>query len=130
MKSEREMNQVWLVDDDGEMSRAVALMLSLLDCKARIFPNSRQAAKALLAGGTPEILFLDVNMPEVSGLSLLEFVRHQPEWQKLPIWMLSAESTDTDVDKALALGANGYLVKPVSFEELEKAVRQAIPSKI
>jgi len=124
------MNQVWLVDDDGEMSRAVALMLSLLDCKAHIFPNSRQAARALLAGGCPDILFLDVNMPEVSGLSLLEFIRHRPEWQKLPIWMLSAESTDTDVDKAISLGANGYLIKPVSYDELEKAVRQVIPKKI
>jgi DNA-binding response OmpR family regulator len=124
------MYQVWLVDDDNEMSQAVALMLSLLDCKARIFSASRQAAKALLAGGCPDLLFLDVNMPEVSGLSLLEFIRHRPEWKKIPIWMLSAESTDTDVDRAMDLGANGYLIKPVSFEELERAVRQVIPKKV
>jgi CheY-like chemotaxis protein len=124
------MNQVWLVDDDEEMSQAVALMLSLLDCKTRIFSGSRQAAKALLAGGCPDLLFLDVNMPEVTGLALLEFIRHQPDWQKLPILMLSAESTDADVDRAMSLGANGYLIKPVSFEELEKAVGQVTPKKI
>jgi len=124
------MNQVWLVDDDEEMSQAVALMLSLLDCKIRIFSRSRQAAKALLAGGCPELLFLDVNMPEVTGLDLLEFIRHRPDWQKLPIWMLSAEGTDADIDRAMSLGANGYLIKPVSFEELEKAVRQVTPKKI
>jgi DNA-binding response OmpR family regulator len=124
------MNQVWLVDDDAEMSQAVALMLSLLDCKARIFSRSRQAAKALLAGGCPELLFLDVNMPEVTGLDLLEFIRHRHDWQKLPIWMLSAEGTDADIDRAMSLGANGYLIKPVSFEELEKAVRQVMPKKI
>jgi CheY-like chemotaxis protein len=124
------MNQVWLVDDDKEMSQAVALMLSLLDCKTHIFSSSRQVAKALLAGGCPNLLFLDVNMPEVTGLTLLEFIRRRPEWQMLPIWMLSAESTDADVDQAMFLGANGYLIKPVSFEELEKAVRQVIPKKI
>ena len=123
------MNQVWLVDDDSDMSRAIALMLSLLECKTHIFSNSKQAAKALLAGGCPDIMLLDVNMPEVSGLSLLEFIRKRPEWKGVPVWMLSAQSTDADVDKAMALGANGYLVKPVSFEELEKAVQQAIPKK-
>ena len=123
------MNQVWMVDDDEEMSRAVGLMLRLLDCKTRFFSNSRQAAQTLLAGETPDLLFLDVNMPEVSGLDLLEFIRRRPAWNQLPIVMFSAEGTDADIDKAKSLGANAYLVKPVSFEELEIAIRQVIPGK-
>lgn len=123
------MNQVWLVDDDQEMCQAVGLMLSLLGCQTRNFSNSRQAARTLLAGDIPDLLLLDVNMPEVSGLDLLEFIRRRPVWNPLPIVMISAEGTDADVDHAKLLGANAYLVKPVSFKELESAVRQVMPLK-
>ncbi len=123
------MNQVWLVDDDEEMTQAISLMLSLLKFKTRTFSGSRQVAKALLEIGCPDLILLDVNMPEVTGLALLEFIRHRPELQKIPILMLSAESTDADIDRAMSIGANGYLVKPVSFEELEKAIKQVIPQK-
>jgi len=118
------MKQVWLVDDDQEMCQAISLMLSLLDCRTRIFNDPRQAARTLLAGELPNLLLLDINMPVVTGLDLLEFIRHRPKWKTLPILIISAEATDADVDRAMSMGADGYLIKPVSYEELEKAFRQ------
>jgi DNA-binding response OmpR family regulator len=123
------MNQVWLVDDDQEMCQAIGLMLSLLDCQTRFFANSRQVARTLLAGETPDLLLLDINMPEVTGLDLLEFIRRRKTWNRLPIVMISAESTDVDIDHAKLLGATAYLVKPVSFKELENVTRQVLPNK-
>lgn len=118
------MRQVWIVDDDEEMSRAVGLMLKLLDCEVTSFLNARSAAQALLAGKRPEVLILDINMPEVSGLDLLEFLRRRKEWKSLPIFMLSTEAADVTVDRALQLGANGYVTKPVTLEELERVIQQ------
>jgi DNA-binding response OmpR family regulator len=118
------MRQIWIVDDDEEMTRAVSLMLKLLNCEVTSFFNARSAAQALLAGKRPDMMILDINMPEVSGLDLLEFLRRRKEWKTLPIFMLSTEAADVTVDRALQLGANGYVTKPVTLEELERVVRQ------
>jgi DNA-binding response OmpR family regulator len=119
------MKQVWIVDDDDEMGRAVSLMLGLLDCETKTFLNARSAAQTLLSGKNPDLLILDINMPEVSGLDLLEFLRRRKEWKNLPIIMLSSEAADTMVDKALQIGADSYVMKPVTIEELEKAMATA-----
>lgn len=119
------MRNVWVVDDDEEMIRAIELMLNMLDCEVMSFHNARSAAQTLLTGKRPQVLILDINMPEVSGLDLLEFLRRRPEWKDLPIIMLSSESADSTVDQALQLGADAYIMKPVTLEELERAMATA-----
>lgn len=118
-------SNVWIVDDDAEMIGAITLMLRVIDCAATGFPGARKAAQALLAGECPDLMILDINMPEVSGLDLLEFIRRRREWEQLPIVMLSTEAADITVDRALALGADGYVTKPVTLEELEQALGSA-----
>jgi two-component system, chemotaxis family, chemotaxis protein CheY len=119
------MKLVWIVDDDEEMGRAVSLMLKLLDCETKYFFHPRAAAQALLAGGRPDLMVLDINMPEVTGLDMLEFLRRRREWKDLPVIMLSSEAADIMVDQAMLLGADGYVMKPVTIDELEKAMSQA-----
>ncbi len=119
------MKEVWIVDDDEEMCKAIGLMLQLLDCVPRTFLHPRPAAQALLAGRRPDLLILDINIPEVSGLDMLEFLRRRAEWQDLPIIMLTSEAGDVMLEKAMQLGADGYAVKPVTIEELDKAMSQA-----
>jgi DNA-binding response OmpR family regulator len=124
------MRQVWIVDDDEEMNRAIELMLRMLDCEVRSFYNARSAAQTLLTGKTPQLLILDINLPEVSGLDLLEFLRRRPEWKELPIIMLSSESAESTVDKAILLGADSYIMKPVTIQELEKAMTIALQKHV
>jgi DNA-binding response OmpR family regulator len=119
------MKKIWIVDDDGEMAHAIQLMLKMLDYETRHFLQARAGAQALLDGGRPDLLILDINMPEVSGLDMLEFVRRRPEWNDLPIIMLSSEAADVQVDKALSLGADAYAFKPVMIDELEEALNKA-----
>lgn len=119
------MPLAWIVDDDDEMSSAVRLMLQLLEHKVEVFREARAAARALLAGRRPDFFILDINMPEVTGIDFLEFVRMRPELKGLPVVMLSSETTDVQVDEALHKGANAFVFKPVTLEELEAAVRKA-----
>lgn len=118
------MRTVWIVDDDDEMSHAVKLMLKLLDCKVRVFRNARSASKALLSGKRPDVMLLDINMPEVTGIDMLEFIRMRQEWKQLPIIMLSSETTDMQVDEAMELGADAYVFKPVTIDELDEALKK------
>ena len=119
------MKQIWIVDDDEEMSRAVELMLKMLDCDVTAFYNVRSAAQSFASGRKPDLIILDINMPEVTGLDMVEFLRRRPESKDLPVVMLSSEAADTTVDKALELGADSYVMKPVTIEELEKAMETA-----
>jgi two-component system chemotaxis response regulator CheY len=116
------MRHVWIIDDDEEMSGAVGLMLNLLDCDTSSFLSVRSAVQRLLSGKIPDLLFLDINLPEVSGFEMLEFLRRRPEWKNLPIVILSSEAADVVVDRALELGADSYVMKPVTIEELENAM--------
>jgi two-component system chemotaxis response regulator CheY len=84
----------------------------------------------LLTGKSPDLLVLDVNMPEVSGLDFLEFLRRRKEWKKLPIIMLSSEAADSTVDKAMHMGADVYLIKPVTIEELENAMATVLQKRM
>ncbi|HEX9840658.1 MAG TPA: response regulator [Anaerolineales bacterium] len=124
------MRHVWIVDDDEEMSRAVGLMLNLLNCDTTSFFNVRSAVQRLLTGKMPDLIILDINLPEVSGLDMLEFLRRRPEWKNLPVVMLSSEAADSIVDKALELGADSYVMKPVTIEELEKAMATAFSNHL
>jgi DNA-binding response OmpR family regulator len=120
------MQTVWIVDDDDEMSHAVELMLQLLEFSVKRFRDARSAAEELLSRSKPDVMILDINMPEVSGIDLLEFLRMRQEFKKIPVVMLSSETTDIQVDEALGLGADAFVFKPVTIEELETALAKAI----
>lgn len=120
------MRIIWIVDDDQDMAGAIALMLKLIRFESRHFMSARDAAQALLSGQSPDLMLLDINMPEVSGLDLLEFVRRRTEWGRIPVVMLSTEAADSTVDRAVALGADGYVTKPVTLEELQRALEGAL----
>ena len=123
------MRAVWIVDDDDEMSHAVKLMLQPLDCSAEVFRDARSAAKKLLTGEKPDVMILDINMPEVSGIDLLEFLRMRTETRGIPVVMLSSETTDLQVDEAMKLGADAFVFKPVTVDELEEAIRRAVAAR-
>ena len=119
------MKTLWYVDDDSEMIQAVKLMLQLLGYETVPFLDARKAAHRLLAGERPDVLLLDINMPGVTGLDFLEFLRRRPAWDDLPVIMLSSEAADVQVDTAMELGADAYVFKPVTIEELEQALETA-----
>jgi CheY-like chemotaxis protein len=123
------MARAWIVDDDDEMINAVRMMLRLLGFSVEAHHDARSAARRLLAGERPDVLVLDINMPEVSGIDMLEFVRMREELKDMPVVMLSSETTDAQVDQAMTLGADAFVFKPVTVEELEAALGKAMAKR-
>jgi two-component system chemotaxis response regulator CheY len=123
------MKRIWVVDDDEEMLRAIKLMLAVLDCEAVTFFGARSVVQTLRDGGRPDLMLLDINMPEVTGLDLLEFLRRIPVTKNLPVVMLSTESSDVMMERARKLGADAYVSKPVTLEELERAMNEAFEKR-
>ena len=61
-------------------------------------------------------------MPDINGLELISYVRNNPNYQNIPLFIVSTESSDKDLEKGLALGANEYLVKPFDTTRLQELV--------
>lgn len=71
----------------------------------------------------PCLLLLDINMPKLSGLEVLEWVRKQPQLKKIPVLMLTSSSHPADMEKARHLKANDFLLKPSNPAKLVELVR-------
>lgn len=70
----------------------------------------------------PDVIILDVMMPEISGIDILRMMRARPELSKIPVIVVSAKSMPADVKTGLEAGASVYLTKPVGFLDLKQAV--------
>jgi CheY-like chemotaxis protein len=73
-------------------------------------------------GEIPWIVLLDLKMPRKSGLEVLEWLRRQPRLRRLPVIIFTSSREKSDIARAYELGANSYLVKPVSFDQLKEMV--------
>lgn len=72
----------------------------------------------------PQVVLLDLNMPRLSGLQVLERLRQDPRTKLTPVVVLTSSKEDDDLVKSYSLGANSYVRKPVDFAEFIDAVRQ------
>jgi two-component system chemotaxis response regulator CheY len=82
-------------------------------------------ALRLLPRGPWDLVISDVNMPDINGLELLQFIRKNDQHRETPVLLISTQSSERDRERALALGADGYLIKPFTPEALrQQAVRQ------
>lgn len=71
----------------------------------------------------PDVILMDINMPRKNGLEVLEEVKRDPDLGCIPIVMLTTSQADDDVRTSYARHANGYVVKPVGFENFQSAIR-------
>jgi CheY-like chemotaxis protein len=72
----------------------------------------------------PFLLLLDLKMPGTNGFEVLQWLRQEPDFKRLLIVVLTSSNLQSDVDRAYDLGANSYLVKPVSFDEMANLIQR------
>ena len=72
----------------------------------------------------PKIILLDLKLPKVSGLEVLRQIKTDPRTQMIPIIVMTSSAQDSDIIESYQLGVNSYIVKPVDFEQFNKAVEQ------
>ncbi len=75
-----------------------------------------------------DLILTDINMPDINGLELVNFVKRTPQYKDTPIFIISTEGSDRDREKGLQLGANEYLVKPFEPEKLLELVKKYLGS--
>ena len=71
----------------------------------------------------PKVVLLDIQMPKVNGIEVLQKVKSDPRTKATPVVILTSSKEDPDIQKCYDLGANSYIVKPVNFESFAEAIR-------
>ncbi len=83
-------------------------------------------ALRLLPREKVDLIITDINMPDINGLELISYVRNNPNYRDIPLFIISTESSEKDMEKGLALGANEYLVKPFNPLRLQELISKYI----
>jgi CheY-like chemotaxis protein len=117
-----------LVADDEE--DIVGLVTMIIERSGHEVVSVRDGAQALAAlrRRRPDLVVLDISMPEVDGLEVLRRIRADEETSELPVLLLSAQAQEADVRRGFATGASAYVKKPFSPRELAKRVDELLGS--
>lgn len=72
---------------------------------------------------TPKVVLLDIQLPKVNGIEVLQQLKQDPRTKNIPVVILTSSREDPDIQKCYDLGANSYIVKPVNFEGFSQAIK-------
>jgi len=112
---------VLVIEDDPTLSKLVTEVLSTAGFQVRT-ARDRSEINAEINKGVPDIVLLDVTLPDADGFQILERIRGNTRLAKLPVIMMTARSEVTDIARGLALAADGYVTKPFKISALISAV--------
>lgn len=115
------MNRVLAVDDSHVIRRLVEVSLQQLNVEVETAASGRTACD-LLQRSAPDLLILDVGLPDMTGWDVIDFVRQERALDGLPVVMLTGYSDASDRDRADDAGVERYLVKPFRPADLRRAV--------
>ena len=121
-RSARVSGRVLIVEDDKELAEHYCLVLSAAGIEARFLTEPARLMPELSAF-QPDIVLMDVQIGDYSGVTLARLIRFESRWLSLPIIYLSSEDNRDDQLEALSKGADEFLVKPVSDDYLVRSVR-------
>ncbi len=124
----RDEQQTILVVDDEHMNRTVLAELLTLNYRVILAKNGDQAMKLALSSNRPDLILLDVVMPEQSGYDVLKRLRNEERTKDIPVIFVTALSSEDDEEKGLELGAVDYIVKPFRPAIVRARVRNHLHS--
>ena len=117
--------RILVVDDEPNIVMSLEFLMRRAGFEVAVARNGREALEAL-AGQPPDLLLLDVMMPEFDGYEVCERIRSRPEWTATKIVMLTARGREVERERGLALGADAYVTKPFSTRDLVEQVKRML----
>ena len=116
------MRNILVVEDSPTMRQLISFAIKRIPESKIIEATDGVDALKKLSSENIDIILADINMPIMDGLKLVSLVRNNPSYQHIPIIMITTEGAEEDKKRALAIGANAYLTKPIQTQELMKLV--------
>jgi DNA-binding response OmpR family regulator len=117
---------VMIIEDEPDAAEMFAEMMRVNGFRVlKMFASA--PAIPLIVQEKPDLVILDIMLPDISGLEVLRYMRREPELTSIPVIVVSAKSMPADIKVGIDAGASMYLTKPVGFLDLKQAVEQVLP---
>lgn len=121
------MNKKVLVIEDSSTMRSL-IVTTVEDLKGFETVEVKNGIEALKMLPTQkfDLIITDINMPNINGLEVVSFVKGHPQYQMIPMIIVSTEQGEKEIQKGLSLGASDYLTKPFHPENLKKVIQKVM----
>jgi len=116
------MPNILVVEDSPTMRQLISFAIKRIPDSRVIEATDGVDALKKLSSDKIDLILADINMPVMDGLKLVSLVRGNPAFKDIPIIMVTTEGAEEDRKRAIAIGANAYLPKPIQTQELLKLV--------
>jgi two-component system, chemotaxis family, chemotaxis protein CheY len=116
--------KILIVEDSRTSREFIAATVEAVPGIEAIATSSGFEALKLLPRHRFDLIITDINMPDINGLELINFVKKNPNYRDTPLFIITTEGREQDRDRGMALGAAEYLVKPFQPQRLEGLVRR------
>jgi DNA-binding response OmpR family regulator len=117
--------KILIADDEPNIVAALEFLLQRSGYEVHVARNGDEALK-LVEATHPDLVLLDVMMPQKSGYEVCMRIRERADWRHIKIIMLSAKGRDAEVSKGLSMGADIYVTKPFSTRELMDKIKDLL----
>lgn len=126
MESEEKKARILVIDDDPSLQKLVKSLLMRANMEPVIAMNAAEAAQALRNPPLPDVLVLDLMLPDVSGITFLRQIRAKEVFADIPVVILSAMADPDTIREGLNAGADRYLTKPYLANNLIKTLQEVL----
>lgn len=116
------MIKALIVDDSRQIADSMAQMLGFFGIEGQTAYGARAGLNALKEI-TPSIVFLDLNMPGLTGFEVLSYLRREPRLQDVPVIVVTSDDQPESADRAIQNGATAYVIKPITLDVLEATLK-------
>jgi DNA-binding response OmpR family regulator len=123
--NQRVNQKVVIVEDEPDAADLFAEMMRLSGYQVVKSHNSA-FAMSIIRAETPDVVILDLMMPDISGMEVLQYMRREPGLRNIPVVIVSAKGLPSDIQAGLEAGASAYLTKPVGIGKLRETVKSVI----
>src|SRR3989338_703792 len=117
--------KVLVVEDDRDLIKVIEIGLGVLGYESIVSMDGKQAVR-MAAEEKPDLITIDINMPEIDGFEALRLIRQNPETRSIPVLALTANAFFKDRTECLQSGFDDYLAKPFSRKQLAEHIKDLL----
>ena len=120
------MKTILIVEDSATTRALIRAVIDEIGEYETVEAGSGFEALKMLPQQEYDLIVTDINMPDINGLELINFVRNNPRYNHLPIIIVSTERSEEDKKRGMALGATAYITKPFKSSELQEIIKKSL----
>ena len=113
---------VLVIDDDEDTRKLLSVLIKRLEYQIELKKDA-MSAKKWLSSNKPDLILLDVMLPDITGIELCQWIGSQENLKKIPIIHITALTDETTQEDSMFSGARDFITKPIDFQKLERKIK-------